>query len=145
MTDVKDLSVTVRKTIPAPAKAVFEAWLDPKMLARFMTPGEGMTVPKAEADPREGGRFTIIMAAGDQEIPHHGTYRQIDPHQTLVFTWKSPFSDPDSTVTLNFTPKGENATDIELVHVKFPSEESRANHEGGWTVILEALTSRLAA
>lgn len=140
-----DLSLTVRKTIAAPTKAVFDAWLDPAMLTKFMTPGEGMSVPKAETDPKVGGTFTIIMAAGEQEIPHHGTYKEITPHSRLVFTWQSPFSEPDSTVTLNFTPNGDDATDIELVHVKFRDEEMRGNHEGGWTSILNAQAIKMAA
>ncbi len=142
---MSELTLTVRKSIPAAVEKVFDAWLDPAMLARFMTPGEGMTVPRAETDPKVGGRFTIIMAAGDQEIPHHGTYKAIEPHSRLVFTWESPFSEPDSTVTLTFTPDGAAATDVELTHVRFPSEESRANHEGGWIAILDVLGARLAA
>lgn len=142
---MSELTLTVRKSIPAPASEVFDAWLDPKMLARFMMPGDGMTVPKAETDPKVGGRFTIIMAAGEQEIPHHGIYKAIEPHSRLVFTWESPFSEPDSTVTLTFTPSGAAATDIELTHVRFPSEESRANHEGGWTAILDVLAAKMAA
>lgn len=85
------------------------------------------------------------MAAGEQEIPHHGTYKEITPHSKLVFTWESPFSEPDSTVTLNLTPKTDRETDVELVHVKFRDEEMRGNHEGGWTAILGELATKLAA
>jgi len=42
------------------------------MLAKFMTPGTCMTAPKAEADAHKGGRFSILMATSDQEIPHGG-------------------------------------------------------------------------
>lgn len=134
-----DMVVTVNRRIGAPVEAVFDAWLDPDMLARFMIPGDGMSVPKAEADAREGGRFTIIMAAGADEIPHGGEYKEINPHSRLVFTWESPFSIDGSTVTLNFADSGDGGTDLELIHVKFPSEESRNNHEGGWKSILAKL------
>ena len=56
-----DLTLNESRKIDAPAKDVFNAWLDPKMLARFMTPAPGTTVPTANADPREGGRFDIVM------------------------------------------------------------------------------------
>jgi len=140
-----ELSLRVARTINAPIEAVFNAWLDPVMLAKFMTPGPNMTVPKAEADAREGGRFAIIMAAGDQEIPHAGTYKTITRHSQLVFTWESPFSMDGSTVTLNLTPAENGGTEVELIHVKFPSEESRDNHNGGWTMILGALDAAIAA
>ena len=140
---MSELTLNVSRTINAPIQSVYNAWLDPEMLAQFMTPGEGMTVPKAEADPREGGRFSIVMAAGDQEIPHGGEYKKLVPHSQIVFTWESPFSIEGSTVTLNLS-ESDQGTELELIHVKFPNEESRTNHEGGWKAILECLDKALA-
>ena len=117
---------------------MFNAWLDPAMLARFMMPGPNMTVPHAATDPTEGGRFEIVMKAGDDEIPHAGTYKEIDPHSRIVFTWESPFSIDGSTVTLSFDQEGDG-TRVTLNHVRFASEEARNNHEGGWSAILAAL------
>lgn len=136
---MSELSLTLRKTIPAPVEKVFDAWLDGAMLAKFMMPAPGMSVPKAEADGNEGGRFEIIMAAGDQEIPHSGTYLEVTPHSRIRFTWESPHSIDGSIVTLDFTPAGDKATEVELTQVKFASEEARDNHKGGWTAILEKL------
>lgn len=138
---MSELTLTVRKTIPAPQEKVFEAWLDARMLAKFMRPGTDVSVPKAETDAREGGRFSILMLAGDKEIPHAGTYLEVTPHSRIVFTWESPYSTDDSTVTLDFTAAGDDATDVALTHVKFPSEESRDNHKGGWTAILDTLAT----
>lgn len=139
---MSDLSMSVSRNIAAPRSKVFNAWLDPKMLAKFMTPMPGTTVPKAVSDASEGGRFEIVMAIGEDEIPHSGTYKEISPYERLVFTWESPFSVPDSTVTLDFADT-DGGTDVTLTHVKFPSEEARDNHEGGWTGILQALASQL--
>lgn len=130
-----DLSLNVARTIKAPIERVYNAWLDPAMLARFMIPGEGMTVPKAEADPRVGGRFSIVMAAGDDELPHGGEYKELNPHTRIVFTWESPFSIDGSTVTIDLS-EVDDGTHVELTHVKFPDEESRNNHEAGWGAIL---------
>ena len=138
-----DLSLTTHRTIAAPQEAVFNAWLDPEMLRKFMRPGPGMTTPKAQTDPVKGGRFELVMKAGDDEIPHAGTYKEIDPHSRIVFTWESPFSADDSTVTLDFEPDGDG-TKVTLTHVRFVSEESRDNHMGGWTGILAALEEALA-
>ena len=138
-----ELSLTVERTINAPQEKVFSAWLDPEMLKRFMLPGESVTVPTASTDPREGGRFEILMISGGDEIPHAGTYKTIDPHNRIVFTWESPYSTDDSVVTLDFVPDGEG-THLTLNHVRFPSEESRNNHEGGWTAILRVLDATLS-
>jgi len=137
-----ELSLTVSRVINAPAERLFNAWLDPEMLVKFMLPGSGMSVPRASADPVEGGRFDIIMQGSENEIPHHGIYKKIDPHSQLVFTWQSPFSVDDSTVTLDFKPV-EGGTELNLHHVKFASQEARDNHEGGWTSILGALDAAI--
>lgn len=65
------LAATARRFISAPPRTVFDAWLDPGLLARFMTPAPGTTVPHAAVQARVGGRFEITMKIGGTEIPHH--------------------------------------------------------------------------
>ena len=137
-----DLSLSVSRLIAAPRTRVFDAWLDPEMLARFMMPGPGMSVPDAKNSPVEGGRFDIIMRANDTDMPHGGIYQEIKRHSRIVFTWESPFSVEGSTVTIDFA-EVSGGTNVTLTHVKFPSEESRDNHENGWTGILTALDTVL--
>lgn len=139
---MSDLTLNVSRTIKAPAKAVYNAWLNPEMLAKFMIAGEGMCIPRAEADAREGGRFTVIMAAGDKEIPHGGEYKKLNPYSQIVFTWESPFSVEGSTVTLNLEEVADG-TNLELIHVKFRDEETRDNHGHGWGSILSHLAKSL--
>ncbi|GAB5509470.1 MAG: hypothetical protein Rhims3KO_08710 [Hyphomicrobiales bacterium] len=138
-----ELSLAVSRTIAAPANKVFEAWLDPQMIANFMRPMPDMPAPSVKNDPVEGGRFDIVMKAGEDEIPHAGTYQEISRFSRLVFTWESPFSVDGSTVTLDFD-EVDGKTNVTLTHVKFPSEESRDNHNGGWTNILASLEAALA-
>jgi len=137
-----NLSLTVSRTIDAPAKTVFDAWLDPEMLRRFMIPGDSMLVPSATTDPTVGGRFEIVMRNGDQDLPHSGTYTKIDPHSQIAFTWETPFSETISDVSITFTPDGDGTT-IGLTHVKFETEESRDNHKAGWSKILDTLENML--
>jgi uncharacterized protein YndB with AHSA1/START domain len=135
-----DLTVNVSKTIAAPITKVFDAWLDPNTLAKFMLPMPGMANSQVENEAHEGGAFTIIMQAGDKKVPHTGKYIEIDRPKKLVFTWESPESVDDSIVTLDFTELNDNQTNIELSHVKFIDEQRRSNHEGGWGNILNALS-----
>lgn len=138
MTSQPDLTLTADRVINAPPEAVFDAWLDPQMLMRFMCPGPGMTTPQATCDARVGGRFDLIMKNGDDEMPHGGVYQVIDRPGRLVFSWESPFSAPGSTVDLTFEP-ANGGTKVTLTHTRFVSDESRDNHLGGWTAILEKL------
>ena len=133
-----DLSTTTSRMIAAPAQKVFEAWLNADTLTKFMLPRADMPEPACTTDPIEGGRFDILMMVGENEIPHAGTYKEISRYSRLVFTWESPFSVDDSTVTVDFD-EVEGGTNVTLTHVKFPSEESRDNHNQGWSHILKML------
>ena len=141
---MNDLTLNVKRTIHAPIEQVFDAWLNAQTLAKFMMPMPGMPQPKTEADGREGGDFTILMAVGEEEVPHRGKYLEIKRPHKLVFTWQSPYSPDDSTVTILFEAGDDETTEIDFTHVKFLNEEARDNHEKGWGVILDALATLLS-
>lgn len=134
-----DLTVNIEKIINAPIEKVFDAWLDPAMLTRFILPDPAMPQPEVENEPREGGRFTIVMHVGDDKLPHTGSYLKVERPNRLKFSWESAYSTDDSTVTLDFTAIDAGTTKVELTHVKFLHEEARSNHEGGWGNILDKL------
>ena len=136
-----DLICKLSKVIHAPIEKVFDAWLDPEFLSRFMLPMPGMPNPKTEVDGREGGRFTIYMDVGEEVVPHAGTYLEMVRPNRLVFSWESPFSTDGSNVALDFTELDSSSTKIELTHVRFIDEETRNNHEAGWGNILTALNA----
>jgi uncharacterized protein YndB with AHSA1/START domain len=137
MSNTFDLTLT--RNIHAPRQAIYDAWLDAKALAQFMLPGEGMSVPKAESDPRVGGKFLVVMKAGDQELPHSGEYKTLVAPEKIAFTWVSPFSQEPSLVTIGLRAITENETELTLTHTGLPNEESRDNHHGGWSNIVEVL------
>ena len=139
-----NFELTVKRTIPAPVKTVFEAWLSADALKKFMCPGDNMSVAKTEVDAKEGGSFLIVMQAGDKEMPHRGEYKRIDKYKQLSFSWISAYTIPDSLVTLTFKELSERETELTLHHVGFPNEESRNNHNGGWGSILEKLSKTVA-
>ena len=140
-----ELELTVNRTFAAPCEKVFNAWLSPQMLARFMRPCEGEGMDAAvENEPVEGGRFSIVMKLQDREVPHAGTYLEINPHSRLVFTWASPHSLDDSVVTIDFTAIDSRTTQLVLRQVKFASEQARDGHVAGWTQILGKLAAIIA-
>ena len=74
---INELELTVSRRIPAPRARVFDAWLSPRMLEKFMRPA-GIDMPsRVTNDPVKGGRFSIIMT--------HRKRRS----RTLVPIWKS--------------------------------------------------------
>jgi uncharacterized protein YndB with AHSA1/START domain len=137
-----DLSLTCRRVIKASPEQVYKAWIDPAMMTRFMSPRPDMHVRDARSDPKEGGRFYVMMV-GDKEFPHEGTYKVLQPHSRIVFTWEAPWSAPDTEVELKLNPVS-GGTEVVLTHIRFLSEESRDNHTAGWNGILGKLADVFA-
>ena len=132
--------LTVRRVIPAARERVFDAWLDPARLARFMVPGgEGHAV--ADVDPRVGGGFRIVMhhpTSGSGGVEHTGEYLLIDRPNRLVFTWRSTHTDNrDTRVTVDFHDRGD-ATEVVLTHEQLPARTVES-HRNGWATILDHL------
>jgi uncharacterized protein YndB with AHSA1/START domain len=140
---MNELELKVSKVISAPIEKVFDAWLDPKTLAKFMQPMDGMSDAVVSNDASVGGRFSIVMIAGDNKMPHEGKYVEIDRPHRLVFTWETDCSSDGSTVTLDFSKVDDEKTQIDLHHVKFIDEKTRDDHTGGWTGILDALAKNM--
>ncbi len=141
---MSELELTVSRTIAAPRETVFNAWLSPVTLAKFMrTASDGVEASSVTTDPVKGGRFSIMMVTREREIPHGGTYLEISPHSRLSFTWESPYSDDDSVVTIDLAEPAPGQTEITLKHVKFRSEEARDGHIRGWTALLDYLADAL--
>ena len=80
------------------------------------------------------------MVRDRNDLLHQGTYREIDRHSRLVFTWSSPATDHrDSVVTVTFEALGNASTMVEIHQVGLPDEESRAGHTEGWSDALAEL------
>jgi len=128
--------VEVTTTIRAPRERVFDAWLDPARLSRFLCAGD-THVARIEVDARVGGAFRVVMAGERGESDHHGRYLEIARPARLRFTWKSAAtSGADTDVTVTFEAI-EGGTRVTLVHIGLPDAAAAARHENGWRSILD--------
>jgi uncharacterized protein YndB with AHSA1/START domain len=133
------------RELDAARRTVFEAWLDPKLLAAFLRPAPGATVLDPRVDAHEGGGFELTMVVGDKHLPVHGRYLRIDRFERLEFTWIGTGGLDRSVVTLGFEELGPSRTRLTFEHVGLPSEELARDHEDGWGEVLVQLASTLAA
>jgi len=134
----------IKKILPAPQAAVFEAWTRPERLTHWFAPG-ALRVQKAQVDARGGGRYEITMQgpAGELHVVG-GEYRVFEPNERLVFTWKWQTPDEDEMlVSIRLRPLGET-TELTLVQEGFSNEASRTLHLQGWTGCFEKLDRCLA-
>lgn len=136
--------LTVTHHYPFSAERVFDAWLDPKIAARFLFTAPGGEIVRCDIDPRPGGRFTIVDRRPDMggDITHVGEYLVIERPHRLVFTFGVPQFDPAMTqVTVEIAPEPSGCR-LTLTHTDVPPEWVDQDREG-WTMILGALGAAL--
>jgi uncharacterized protein YndB with AHSA1/START domain len=99
---------TVSALFSAAPERVFDAFLDTRMIGRFMF-GPGVRdeeIVRLTNDPRVGGAFSYIVRRQAAELDHVGEYIEIDRPRHLVFTWtvRQDPSGGDSRVVIDIAP-----------------------------------------
>lgn len=130
----------------APRERVFEAWTSPDVLRDWWHAGPDWTTPEAEVDLRPGGSYRLAMHDPESGQTHTlvGEYREVRPPERLVYTWTWESNPAEmggsagSLVTVEFQDDG-GATNVEITHTGFASEEIRDLHAHGWEACLANL------
>jgi len=146
--------VRLERTIAAPPERVYRAWLDPALLARWMSPGP-FELTRAEVDERPGGRYRIWhteTATGTPSGGFEATITDLVPNQRLAFDWG--FVGPeredgpvyDSRLRITFAPAPAGATRLTLVHQRLDAlaaalPEVAASVGAGWGDVLGQLAA----
>lgn len=139
-------AIRVSRRISAPAERVFDAWLDPAMIGRFMF-GPHLRdeqVVSLTNEPRVGGTFHYKVTRGETLIDHTGTYRVIERPTRLVFTWGVDAEQGDlSVVTIEIEADGDGCV-LTLTHALHPDWAEYAERtQAGWTKIVGDLATAL--
>lgn len=142
MNDPSRISVQVKKTFSVPPERVYDAWLDPGLIGKWMMGPElrDEETVHLRVDPQVGGEFSFLVRRGGIEIDHIGTYRELDRPRRLVFTWGIAGESVDeSTVHIEITANSAGC-ELSLTHemdVKWAEYADRT--QAGWTTMLNAL------
>jgi len=103
---------TLTREIDATPEELWTAWTDPDELAHWWHP-RGVSTPRdsVQVDLQVGGRYAYTMVNDEtgEAYPTGGVYREVVPHERLVFTWGEPGADPDDSpiATVTIEPLGE--------------------------------------
>src|SRR5437868_14297005 len=130
-----ELTLEVKRVLPAAPSVVFAAFSDPDKLAKWWGP-EGFTVPSLEFDPRVGARYRIEMPPPEGNSFYlGGEFREFDPPVRLAFTFVYDEPNPDDVdtlVELSLRDLGES-TEVVYAQGPFKTAARRGLHRDGWT------------
>jgi uncharacterized protein YndB with AHSA1/START domain len=121
----ENLPVEREVRVDAPADVVFEFFVDPEQMVRWM----GVA---ADLDARPGGVFRVNVTGQDVA---RGEYVEVSPNERVVFTfgWETesnPVRPGSSTVEVTLEPDGP-ATLVRLRHLGLPGGPDD-RHAEGW-------------
>lgn len=136
-------TVRVSRHFAHPAEAVFDAWLNPTLAARFLFATPTGVMKRVEIDPQVGGRFNIVETRDGEDAVHVGAYLEIDRPRRLVFSFGDNVAFAATTVTVEIAP-APGGCELTLTHVGV-LEQWVAQTNQGWTGILESLDRALGA
>lgn len=133
------------QTFNVPPRRVYDAILDPAMIARFMF---GPLLREEEIlhitnDPKVGGTFSFKVRRGHTEIDHVGTYLGLTPPRRIAFTWAVVPQPDSSTVVIDITPTPAGCS-VRLTHEMPPEYADFVDRaRGSWEKMLGVLATLL--
>lgn len=142
-----DLTLELKRGLPAPPTRVFRALTESGELARWWGP-EGFSSPGMDFDPRVGGSYRITMQPPEGEAFHlTGEFLEVDPPLRLAYTfaWDPPDPDDRETVArLSLEDLGDS-TEVTLEQSGFATDDRLALHRDGWTESFDRLERLISA
>jgi uncharacterized protein YndB with AHSA1/START domain len=138
------VSVRVTHRFAASAERVFDAWLDPSKVCKFLFATPTGQIVRAEIDARVGGRFEIVDRRNGEDVEHTGTYLVLERPSRLVFSLSVPkYSTDESRVEIEIRSLESGCELTLLQHMPGRYAEVKARSQDGWRRILEVLDAAL--
>ncbi len=87
--------VNFERVYNAPIETVWQAWTEPEQLKQWWGP-DNVSIPECKVDLRVGGKFYIVMEAGEAMGQYKGTkwpmlaeFTVVEPNSQLAYTAKA--------------------------------------------------------
>ena len=116
--------LVVMRTINAPPRIVFEAWINAELLKRWWVPKSfALELLSCELDVRVGGAYRLVFRhpADPEPMAFHGRYLEVRPPSRLVWT-NEEAGNAGQVTTVTFEERGEQTQLV--VHDLYSSKEA---------------------
>ncbi len=116
--------LVVTRTINAPPRIVFEAWIKADLFQRWWVPASfGLALLSCELDVRVGGTYRLVFRhpAAPEPMAFHGRYLEVAPPSRLVWT-NEEAGGAGQVTTATFEERAGQS--LLVVHDLYPSKEA---------------------
>ena len=134
--------VQVSRKFSASAERVFDAWLDPNTVGKWLFATPTGKMAKVKIDARIGGSYLIVESREGTDVEHIGEYLEIGRPRHLVFTLKVPkYSQESTKVTVEIRAL-QSGCELTLTH-EGVLPDYIGSTTSGWNMILNQLSATL--
>ena len=135
--------VRVSRRFDVTPERVFDAWLDPATVGRWLFARPDGAMQGVEIHAGVGGGFTIVERRAQGDAAHYGRYVEIDRPQRLVFLFAVEPGDAGDRVTVEIVRDGDGCV-LTLTHEMSPEYASyEPQTRSGWAMVLDSLARQL--
>ena len=141
------VTATVTGLFSVAPEQVFDAFLDKKMIGRFMFGPEirDEEIISLQNDPWVGGTFSYVVRRQGKTFDHTGEYIEIDRPRRLVFTWtvKEDPANSQSRIVIGILPVIDGC-ELTLTHEMPRGQEDFVEQgKAAWGKMIDKLTEIL--
>ncbi|HXF53742.1 MAG TPA: SRPBCC domain-containing protein [Hyphomicrobiaceae bacterium] len=142
--------ITLTRTFDAPRQLVFDAFIRPEMVRRWLYGPEDWPMVQCEIDLRAGGKLRYVWRHKEKgEMGMSGVFKQITPPECIVHTelFDQDWTGGETVVTTTFTERRGRTTLASTVRYSTQKARDGALKTGmieGWTQGLDRLAGILA-
>jgi uncharacterized protein YndB with AHSA1/START domain len=140
---VAPILIRVTRPFNVPPTRVFDAWLDPATVGKWLFATPHGVMKTVEIDARVGGGFVIAEQRETKLVEHRGRYEDIQRPVQLVFKFGTPPSLDAARVTVVIQTR-ETGCEVTLTHELDPAWNDHAGRtRSSWATILDRLAAHL--
>ena len=138
--DEGHVHVRVTRRLAASPERVFDAWVDPDVVGRWMA-GTGDMV-RIAIDARQGGAFRFVVRRDGADVVHEGEYVTFDRPHRLAFTWGLPQLSADRDLVRVTLAPADDGCALTLVHrIRAEWAEYAERTASGWGKLLDVVAA----
>ena len=141
---MKNVSIAMVRKIQAPIQAVYAAWTEPRLIAKWLAPGDD-AVTSVTTDLRRGGRYRIEgQHVEGRAYSISGTYLELSPDRRIAMSWTydgpvSALKGDTSTLIAEFRALDAHSTELTLTHEKHQDREAAEITRVSWNSCITKL------
>ncbi len=143
----KSFSMSLSRTIAAPAEKIFDRWLIPTFVGNWMFGSHlgNEKILDLKNEVRPGGSYSYSIQRNGKKVVHDGEYLQIDRPKRLSFSWQESAKENvnKTKISLSLEPD-EQKTKLKLsLQIDEALAHYREEIKQQWSERLKALSSQL--